>query len=121
MNLSMFNFLTAAAGTEAATEIAEKTPLQTFLSGAMTFLPLILIAVAFYFFLIRPQKKQEKEAKAMRESIGMGDKITTIGGITGIVRQVKDDEFVIETGAEKNKITVKKWAVQTKDTVSDAQ
>ncbi len=118
----IMNFLDTAVAqgaTEAPT--AEVTPLQQFLSAATTFLPLILILVAFWFFLIRPQKKQEKEAKAMRESIGMGDTITTIGGITGTVCQVKDDEFIIETGANKNRITVKKWAVQTKDTVSDNQ
>ena len=71
----------------------------------------------FYFLLIRPQKKQEKEAQAMRNSISVGDTITTIGGITGTVLSVKEDEDVItlETGADRNRITVKKWAVQSKD------
>lgn len=87
------------------------------LQMAATIVPFILIAVAFYFLLIRPQRKQEKEAQAMRNSIDVGDTITTIGGITGVVRQVKeaDDAYVIETGADKVRITVKKWAVQSKD------
>ncbi len=89
------------------------------LGMAATIIPFILIAVAFYFLLIRPQKKQEKEAQAMRNSIDIGDTITTIGGITGIVRQVKeaDDAYIIETGADKVRISVKKWAVQSKDNV----
>jgi preprotein translocase subunit YajC len=86
----------------------------------VSFLPIIAIAVGFWFFLIRPQKKQEKEIQKMRNSLEVGDQITTIGGITGIVRQIKDeDTYIIETGADKSKIAIKKWAVQSKDTVSD--
>lgn len=109
--------------TEAATEAAaaaEKTPGQQFLSALMTFGPIVLIVVAFWFFLIRPQRKQEKESQKMRASIEVGDTVTTIGGITGIVRQIKDDDiFIIETGADKNRISVRKWAIQSKDTVSN--
>lgn len=87
----------------------------------VSFLPFILIIVAFYFFLIRPQRKQEKETQKMRNSIEIGDQITTIGGITGIVRQIKDeDTYIIETGADKNRISIKKWAIQSKDTISDS-
>ena len=86
----------------------------------VSFLPFILIIVAFYFFLIRPQRKQEKETQKMRNSIEIGDQITTIGGSTGIVRQIKDeDTYIIETGADKNRISIKKWAIQSKDTISD--
>ncbi|MBO5037041.1 MAG: preprotein translocase subunit YajC [Clostridia bacterium] len=87
----------------------------------VSFLPFILIIVAFYFFLIRPQRKQEKETQKMRNSIEIGDQITTIGGITGVVRQIKDeDTYIIETGADKNRISIKKWAIQSKDTISDS-
>ena len=86
----------------------------------MTWGPLVLIVVAFYFLLIRPQKKQEKKTAEMRNSITEGDLVTTIGGITGTVRQIKDDDtYIIETGADKSKIAVKKWAIQSKDTVSN--
>ena len=90
---------------------------QNWLVMLAQFAPIILIVVAFWFFLIRPQKKQEKETQKMRNSIGVGDTITTIGGITGTVRQIKDDDdiYIIECGADKSKIAVKKWAVQSRD------
>ena len=57
----------------------------------------------------------------MRNSLSVGDEITTIGGITGVVRQIKDeDTYIIETGADKNRISIKKWAIQSKDTISDS-
>lgn len=93
---------------------------QQFIAYASYILPFAAIAVGFWFFLIRPQKKQEKEIQKMRSSLEVGDQITTIGGITGIVRQIKDDDtYIIETGADKSKIAIKKWAIQSKDTVSD--
>jgi preprotein translocase subunit YajC len=93
----------------------------TLLTTLVSFLPFILIIVCFYFFLIRPQRKQEKETQKMRNSIEIGDQITTIGGITGVVRQIKDeDTYIIETGADKNRISIKKWAIQSKDTISDS-
>ena len=91
-------------------------------TGGSPFLSIGLIVImllVFYFFIIRPQKKQEKEKQKMINSIEIGDTITTIGGITGIVRQIKDDEiYIIETGADKNRISIKKWAIQSKDTIS---
>lgn len=101
--------------------VSDTSPADGFLSILTTVVPFVLIIVVFYFFLIRPQKKQQKEAEKMRNSISVGDKITTIGGIVGTVRQIKDDGelYVIETGADNDKITIHKWAVQTKDTISD--
>jgi len=63
----------------------------------MTFLPLILIVVVFYFFMIRPQVKKTKEAKKFREALKKGDKILTIGGIHGKIIEVQDTTFIIET------------------------
>jgi len=63
----------------------------------MTFLPLILIVVVFYFFMIRPQTKKAKEAKKFREALKKGDKIITIGGIHGKIVEVQDTTFTIET------------------------
>lgn len=79
----------------------------------------VMIAV-MYFLMIRPQKKQQKEEQRMRNSLRVGDEITTIGGICGRVLQVKEDSLVIETGADRSKMTIKKWAVQSCDTVHDA-
>lgn len=74
-------------------------------------LPLLLMFVLLYFMAIRPQKKQEQEAKQMQSSIQVGDEIVTNGGIIGMVVRVGDDNVVIETGGERNKIRIKKWAV----------
>lgn len=78
-----------------------------------------LMFVVMYFFMIRPQRKKEKEAKEMRENLVVGDEITTIGGIVGRVVSIKDDAIVIETGADREKIRIKKWAIQTVDTLHD--
>ncbi len=112
--------LLAADASSAADSLGDASPYASFISAITTFLPLVIIIVAFYFFLIRPQKKQEKEKQKMLNSIEIGDTITTIGGITGIVRQIKDDEiYIIETGADKNRISIRKWAIQSKDTISE--
>ena len=104
----------------AAADVSTQTPTLGWLTQLMTWGPLVLIVVAFYFLLIRPQKKQEKKTAEMRNSITEGDIVTTIGGITGTVRQIKDDDtYIIETGADKSKIAVKKWAIQSKYTVSN--
>lgn len=78
----------------------------------MTFvLPLLLMFVLLYFMAIRPQKKQEQEAKQLQSSIQVGDEIVTNGGIVGMVVRVGDDNVVIETGGDRNKIRIKKWAI----------
>ena len=63
-------------------------------SGIGQFIPLILIFVIFYFFLIRPQQKKVKEHNAMVEGLKKGDKIVTSGGITGVITRVVDNEKV---------------------------
>ena len=90
-----------------------------FLSSLVSFLPLVLILVLMYFLMIRPQKKQQKEEKKMRDGLRKGDDITTIGGIVGKVINVKEDSLIIETGGDRNKMTIKKWAVQSCETVHD--
>jgi preprotein translocase subunit YajC len=74
---------------------------------------------AFYFLMIRPQKKREKQVQEMRSKIEVGDEIVTVGGIVGIVVSVKDDTLVIETGSDRSKIRIQKWAVQSNQTVHD--
>lgn len=77
---------------------------------------LVVMFVALYFFAIRPQKKRQKEEEAMRNSIDVGDQITTIGGMTGriIATNDADDEIIFETGSNKSRITLKRWAIQGK-------
>ena len=88
-------------------------------SMLVTLIPLALIIVFFYFFIIRPQKKQEKKEAAMRDALEVGDEVVTNGGIVGIVFSIKDDTVVIETGGDRSKIRVKKWAIAKVETVHD--
>lgn len=94
---------------------------QNTTSMLVTFIPLILIIVVFYFLLIRPQRKKDKEDAAMRNNIQVGDEIVTAGGIIGIVFSVKDDTLVVETGGDRSKIRIKKWAVSQNLTVHEQQ
>ena len=84
---------------------------------------LIVVMVIFYFMLIRPQNKKEKEQKKMRDSLQIGDEVTTIGGIVGIIVRKNDDTqtVVIETGGDRSKIRVKTWAISEKLTKHDAE
>ncbi len=79
-----------------------------------------IIAVVFYFFIIRPQKKQEKEANDLRKGLSVGDEVTTIGGIIGRVVNVKDDTFVLETTRERTKIRFELSALKRIDRKFDA-
>ena len=90
-------------------------------AGLLGMLPVLLIMVAvFYFMIIRPENKRKKEAEQLRSSIKNGDKVTTIGGITGKVVDVKEDRFVIETGADQVRIEFAKWALSTNETAAEA-
>jgi len=81
---------------------------------------LILVAMigVFYFLMIRPENKRKKEQEAMRNSIKVGDNITTIGGIIGDVVSVKDESLVIETSADKVRVEFTKWAVSSNNTAA---
>ena len=83
--------------------------------GTFTIVWLVIMVALFYFMLIRPQKKKEKADRQLRASLQAGDKIVTIGGFTGRILAVKDDEVTFETGAAKTRLTVKKWAIQTRE------
>ncbi len=84
-------------------------------AGIGQFIPLILIIVVFYFFMIRPQLKKSKEQKKFRENIKKGDKIVTIGGIHGKIVDVNDTTFIIEVEGG-NKLKIEKSAVSMDST-----
>ena len=84
-----------------------------------TILMLVIMVGIFYFMLIRPENKRKKESEQMRNSLKTGDKITTIGGIMGTVVSIKDDKFVIETGADQVRIEFAKWALSTNDSAAE--
>lgn len=81
-------------------------------SGSMIFMLIAMIAI-FYFLMIRPENKKKKKTEEMRNSLTLGDEITTIGGITGKIVQVTEDTVTFETGEDRVRIQVKKWAIST--------
>lgn len=104
------NFLTADGGTA-----------QT--GGSwITLAMLAVMLVVFYFFIYRPQKKQEKESNDMRNNLQVGDEITTIGGIIGKIVSIKEETVLIETSGERTKIRVLRTAIRNVDVkAEDAQ
>ncbi|MBQ2932431.1 MAG: preprotein translocase subunit YajC [Clostridia bacterium] len=103
----MFSLTTTAYATAAAGQAAGPAGLIG------SFLPLILMVLVFYFILLRPQKKREKELKNMLASLKVNDEVATIGGIHGKITRIKDDLFVLESGIGQNKsyITVDRSAI----------
>ena len=99
----MIQFLDAATGTATTAEML------------ISFLPMILIIVFMVILIYLPQKRQDKKDAAMRSSIEIGDKVTTIGGIVGIVCAIadKDDTIVIETGSDRTKIRFRRTAISS--------
>ena len=81
-----------------------------------TILMMVVMLAVFYFMLSRPENKRKKEAEQMRETLKVGDEVTTIGGITGKVDHIKDEKFVLETGADQVRIEFAKWALSTNET-----
>ena len=81
---------------------------------------LVLMLAIMYFLMIRPENKRKKEAEQMRSAVKKGDKVTTIGGIVGVVVDVKDTKFVMETGADQVRIEFEKWALSSNETAAAA-
>ena len=86
----------------------------------MTFI-FIMVAMfgLMYFTSIRPQKKRQQQEQEMRNSVEVGDEITTIGGICGRIVTVKEENLIIETGADRNRMTITRWAVQQNNTATE--
>ena len=80
--------------------------------GSMIFMMIALFAI-FYFMMIRPENKKKKKTDEMRNSLTIGDEITTIGGMIGKVVQVTEDTVTFETGEDRVRIQTKKWAIST--------
>ena len=102
----MLHFLTSAAN-----------------STGSLFSPLLLTVVLFavmYIMMIRPENKRKKEQEAMRSAVKTGDHITSIGGIIGVVVNVKESSVVMETGADQVRIELAKWAIYTNETAAAA-
>lgn len=78
-------------------------------------LTLVAFGLVFYFLFLRPQKKRDQEATDMRNSLAVGDEVTTLGGIIGKVISIKEETFVLETTKDKTKIRFHKGAVRSID------
>ena len=87
---------------------------QEYLNAIMSFAPLVIIIVLFYFLLIRPQRKRDKAEREMRNSIAVGDEISTIGGFIGRV-DIKDDVLIIESSNDRTKLKIYRWAIRGKE------
>ena len=79
-------------------------------AGLMNILFIIVLFAIFYFFMIRPQNKKQKEIKKFREGIQKGDKVITAGGIYGTIKEIKETHFVLEI-ADNVKISIDKGSV----------
>lgn len=90
-------------------------------AGSNTSMIFMLIGMfaLMYFMMIRPQKKRQKEEQEMRNAVEVGDEITTIGGICGKVVIVKEQHLIIETGADRNRMQITRWAVQQNVTATE--
>ena len=86
-----------------------------------TMIMMVMMVAIFYFMLIRPENKRKKEAEQMRSAVKKGDKVVTIGGIVGVVVDVKDNKFVMETGADQVRIELEKWALSSNETAAEAK
>lgn len=87
-------------------------------NGIVSMILLYAVVIGgLWFFMIRPQSKRKKQEEAMRNSLDVGDDVTTIGGIMGKIVSVKDngESLVIETGVDRSKIRIKRWAIATCD------
>ena len=122
MKYALMNLLADAAATTATTDAAAATETMstgaTVIYYAVQFVPMILIFVVFYFLLIRPQRKKDKEAKAMLDNLKVGDRICTIGGIYGTIVRIKDDVLTIEVGEQKTQMVFARWAVRNVEQLS---
>ena len=78
-------------------------------------LPLAFVFILMYFFMIRPQKKQEQKEAQMRDNLQVGDEVTTIGGIIGRVVSIKDETFTLETSRDRTKIRFVRNAIKSVD------
>ena len=88
---------------------------QQYLTAIGQFAPFVVLIVLFYFLIIRPQRKRDKAERDMRNSIDVGDEVSTIGGFIGRVVSIKDDVLVIETSSDRTKLKIYRWAIRGKE------
>jgi len=110
----LFNLLTSAVA-GAATDTVQENP-YGWVSMILVYGGLI---GAVYFFMIHPQRKARKKEEALRSSLQVGDEIVTTSGIVGRIVSLKEDSVMLETGADRSKIRIMRWAVQQNLTIHE--
>ena len=98
--------------------------MNLFLSAASSSGPLMMLVimfVVFYFFFIRPENKKKKKVEDMRKALSVGDEITTIGAMTGKIVQVTEETITFETGEDRVRIQIKKWAISANDSYEEVK
>lgn len=105
----------AAAG---ATGNEEMSGAATVVSLIGSLLPMILIFVIFYFMLIRPQRKKDKQVKEMLNNLKKGDRICTIGGIYGTIMNIKDDTVTLAVGKDNLSMIVARWGIRSVEDIT---
>ena len=108
---------TGAAGTTATADAAaaEVSPVASLIS---MLLPMALIFVVFYFFLIRPQRKKDKQVKDMLNNLKVTDRICAIGGIYGTITGIRDDTITLAVGKDNLQMVVARWAIRSVEEIS---
>lgn len=124
--LENFFGLSAAVADGAATAEATAAPAEVnpVVSLLFTFAPLVLVFVIFWFMMIRPQRKKDKQVKEMLNNLKAGDRICTIGGIYGTITGIKDDTVTLSVGRGNTEMVVARWAIRSVEEVqieNDAQ
>ena len=101
---------TAPAGDAAVEEMGAAGTVAALVTSL---LPMVLIFVVFYFFLIRPQQKKDKQVKEMLNNLKAGDRVCTIGGIYGTITGIKDDTVTLSVGTQNVTMVIARWGVRS--------
>ena len=123
MDLSkLFGIATAVAEATGAADAAvtgeEMSGAASIISLIGSLLPMILIFVVFYFFLIRPQRKKDKQVKDMLANLKVGDRVCTIGGIYGTIVNIKDDTISLAVGKDNVNLVFARWGIRSVEEIS---
>ncbi len=120
----LFGISTALAEEAAVAATGEEVSANPIAQLIFSLVPMILIFVVFYFMLIRPQRKKDKQVKEMLNNLKAGDRICTIGGIYGTITGIKDDTVTLSVGRDNMTMVVARWGIRSVEEVTienDAQ
>ena len=114
MTANLNNLLTAFAE-----EAIQSEPAQSTMSSSISSIVIMVVmVVVFYFLLIRPQRKKDKAVKNMLDSLKVGDRICTIGGIYGTIMDIKDDTITLAVGRDNLSMVVARWSIRSVEDVT---